>query len=435
MLYNRIISNVRLILFLSVFLLNLNFAATEFDLGPYSEQAMFFLPNITVTVNSIDVKSIDSIGGSCTLTKQEERSTTLTLQSLTSGTEQKTLKSSETIELDAIDPINHAIVGTFKFNVKDIAATAETANCIIKNKKVAFKVRFDALNFCSDDDGKNKEASGNASIGQITPSRKTTILETGKETDSIILVRSIPLLKSFDTCLSNDTISESFCQGGTKKIAVLNCDVGFTCKYDQCVATAAVICEDSDEEILTTQGSVRYGVHDNITTVKDECIDAKTVREYSCINKKRTALERSCPSNMQCTNGACVPEAPKPTVSLFCTETDNGKNDNIVGEVEWGAINSNNVIAQKTRKTDECISENKLLEYYCENNEGKNVEIKCENGNVCRDGKCVLQVDETKETKEQSTDVGINNNDIIILIVIIVIVLGAVYFYINKKKK
>lgn len=79
------------------------------------------------------------------------------------------------------------------------------------------------------------------------------------------------------------------------------------------------------------------------------------------------------------------PEAQETNVTettMTCTDTDSG-----IDSASRGTITGTNTDGTTFELTDKCYGSVFLVEYYCDNNQQKNQNFKCENG--CKSGVCV----------------------------------------------
>jgi hypothetical protein len=264
-----------------------------------------------------------------------------------------------------------------------------------------------------------------------------------------------------DYCLDTLVVVENFCSAsGEASSEQIPCPAGYSCSNGACEATP---CTDSDGGmVLGTKGTASSG-SDSGT---DSCEDSSTLIEYICRNGEVESEEVGCPSSKECIDGACT--------ELQCTDTDGGENSNEAGTAskgslsqsdscfdsntvkeyycEGGDIKSRNIDCArddvciqgecvsapscidtdggKDRYTfgttsyggdseeDACYNEEKVVEYYCEDEEIKSVQLVCGSGYKCDSGVCVeleceaeaQEFDEEGERFELADDGSISEN-------------------------
>ncbi|MEM3364248.1 MAG: Kazal-type serine protease inhibitor family protein [Candidatus Micrarchaeia archaeon] len=138
---------------------------------------------------------------------------------------------------------------------------------------------------------------------------------------------------------------------------------GTTVAYDG----ACAVCSESDNgKNLMQAGTVTI----NGNTYTDSC-SGGMVLEYYCANGAIQSVREQCPAGYICESGACV--LPK------CTDSDNS-----LSPYSKGKTTKADVI-----KEDHCLDNNRVVKYYCDNNEIKEAVVFCQAGYVCSDGMCI----------------------------------------------
>ncbi|MBU0585930.1 hypothetical protein KJ780_00290 [Candidatus Micrarchaeota archaeon] len=152
--------------------------------------------------------------------------------------------------------------------------------------------------------------------------------------------------------------------GKTYNTSCLANDAGIEIKNNGSCAS----CTDSDGgKELFTFGSAS----DENNSISDQCTDSLNLREAFCSGIFASSIELPCPTGYECELGVCI--------QAVCTDSDGGKDKSVFGQVEAGG----------SMMQDECISEFKLKEYYCENGTALSTELACGSGFYCDEGICV----------------------------------------------
>ncbi|MEW5896213.1 MAG: Kazal-type serine protease inhibitor family protein [Nanoarchaeota archaeon] len=164
-----------------------------------------------------------------------------------------------------------------------------------------------------------------------------------------------------DICVSIYNVQEFFCENNEISSAVNTCPVGNRCINGACTEE----CTDSDNgKDLFNLGSTQKG-----SLSKADACSASSVIEYFCEDNNIRSLVSACTTGFSCDEGTCVPE---------CTDSDGGVDYNIVGTTTKGSES----------KSDTCEGE-KIVEYYCLDNELKSKTAECNPNWVCLSGACI----------------------------------------------
>jgi hypothetical protein len=176
------------------------------------------------------------------------------------------------------------------------------------------------------------------------------------------------------TTLSSQFISGTGCPSGNSTV----CGADGVTYLDACLAQTAgtnvsyngtcASCRDSDggNNVLDA-GHVLAGG----SAYNDSCINSSTLKEYFCTGAGAVShADVRCSSGYTCTGGACVVSP--------CTDSDNGETAGIKGTTA----------ASGSSKTDSCVSDTMVSEYYCSNGEVLSKGIDCGSGEHCVDGAC-----------------------------------------------
>lgn len=139
-----------------------------------------------------------------------------------------------------------------------------------------------------------------------------------------------------------------------------------------------VKCVDSDggKDLMISGGTAKENVAE-----EDKCSGVYNVVEYFCENNEVSSIIGTCPTNFECKEGACIKTVPAENNNLLeelCSDSDNGKFYEIIGETKKG----------ENVKKDVCDGTN-IIEYYCEDNTVKSENVPCGSGKVCKEGVCV----------------------------------------------
>jgi hypothetical protein len=151
----------------------------------------------------------------------------------------------------------------------------------------------------------------------------------------------------------------------------------------------SVACVDHDGNDIYTKSYVTYkGVN-----YMDSC-SGSGVTEMLCSPDKKGNLVKNAvtyPCPYGCNEGACN---PKPAPQISCTDSDHG----LIQEIQ-GTVSGYKADSSYYSYSDNCPSTDKLVEYYCSNNQPFFTEIPCTpfvNGTmvfnyVCENGACILK--------------------------------------------
>ncbi len=203
-----------------------------------------------------------------------------------------------------------------------------------------------------------------------------------------------------DVCTANDRVKEFFCRGTTADSITNFCPNGKQCQDGACMTIGNVpFCSDSDNgDDKLVKGTINYGVLDadgdaiQNTTLIDSCTATGKVLEYYCNGNAKVEHEVDCSSGQICSNGACV--VSQVNNGITCQDSDDL---NIYTKGENIARVSNIL----ETKSDYCIDQKTITEYYCSNGERRMQQKQCPIDYVCQNGLCsrtnVLQPTKTVE--------------------------------------
>lgn len=129
------------------------------------------------------------------------------------------------------------------------------------------------------------------------------------------------------------------------------------------------LCIDSDASDIKTAGYVSAGGD----VFNDKC-EGSQVKEYYCDGDIAKSFLETCPDTFYCKSGRCIRGKEK------CSDTDGGNNVYVEGTVTIDSL-------IQALYLDKCLSDNKLREYYCEDDELVVLDVEC----TCRGAECVNQ--------------------------------------------
>lgn len=220
-----------------------------------------------------------------------------------------------------------------------------------------------------------------------------------------------------DYCTNyGDTVVEFFCEGNYYSSKATNCDAlldkngkGASCVKGKCqfFDESLLSCKENMDSGIDTekQGYVEYTTGYGFSDSKsDDCLSEDTLIETYCSGKEIVIYEHSCKDEGKiCVNGAC--KTPN-LVLMQCTDTEqvNGKvvkDKTIAGEIKGiDQFGNGYYFSDKCGKyTQTELASNKVIERYCENNQFKEIELTCDKGTLCNDGKCVFADESLKSCK------------------------------------
>lgn len=217
---------------------------------------------------------------------------------------------------------------------------------------------------------------------------------------------------SYPTCSPNCAASSGWigtpsCSGNNimQNYRTYSCSGGYCTQYSivpkiKQTCSSGYICQNGACVSQTCSDGTAYGVCS--TTKPKKCVDSTLVDDcntcscpsgYTCTNSQCVTecvpncagkncgdngcggTCGACASGETCENGVCKAQVQQPVQQ--CTDTDEGKNYNIIG----GCIDASSSL------TDTCIDKVSLTEYYCADNKCVSETITCTT--ICVDGACV----------------------------------------------
>lgn len=163
-----------------------------------------------------------------------------------------------------------------------------------------------------------------------------------------------------DLCLSIYNVQEFFCENNEISSAINTCPVGHRCVNGACVQE----CTDSDNgnDVFNAGFTLKGSLS------KSDACSGSNIIEYFCEDNNIRSSVSSCQTGYACKEGACIQE---------CTDSDGGIDYEIVGTATKGS----------ETKSDTCDGE-RIIEFYCLNNELKSKTVDCLQNEICLTGAC-----------------------------------------------
>jgi hypothetical protein len=180
-----------------------------------------------------------------------------------------------------------------------------------------------------------------------------------------------------DSCSSGSRISEYYCSSfQTIKRTTANCPNGGSCVDGACVSVART-CTDSDGgDNVYEKGQLSTSYLRNKPT--DDCIFGNLLLEQFCDGAETGNRIHTCKNT--CVDGACTQPLPD-----TCVDSDGGDNVYEKGSLDVSYLTNS--------PTDDCITNNILLEQFCDGSQTGNKIHTCKN--TCVDGACTQDVVDT----------------------------------------
>lgn len=110
----------------------------------------------------------------------------------------------------------------------------------------------------------------------------------------------------------------------------------------------------------------------------DVCVTSANVKKYYCRNNGVQSANPDCPPKYWCQNATCV------KFPGSCVDTDNGNTPELKGHITvvYNPYNSE-------QKSDYCVDDMNVIEWYCNGTEGVSEQLYCGTGKKCADGRCI----------------------------------------------
>ncbi|MFH0737940.1 MAG: Kazal-type serine protease inhibitor domain-containing protein [Candidatus Micrarchaeota archaeon] len=173
-----------------------------------------------------------------------------------------------------------------------------------------------------------------------------------------------------DSCNDMKLVKEYFCADGDVESELKECPAGYRCLEGRC-SKAGQTCTDTDGgNDVYHEGRLLIEVGLTSGEYLDKCLDDHRIKEYYCDGVEWAMAETECPSGTHCVTAACMIEA--------CSDSDGG-----IVISKQGAANKGSELDR-----DYCTEMRTGIEYYCEDNQIRNVSFTCPGGEFCVDGRC-----------------------------------------------
>ncbi|MGV8084932.1 MAG: Kazal-type serine protease inhibitor family protein [Candidatus Bilamarchaeum sp.] len=177
-------------------------------------------------------------------------------------------------------------------------------------------------------------------------------------------------IRNEDVCADVRLVKEYYCENGVSRNENYQCPSGYRCENGKCNQLTNA-CEDSDGgNDITRRGTVTVSNVITTQTYRDDCLDDNTVTEYYCVGNRQESDDINCARGDSCNNGRCEESS--------CTDSDGGRDYYTRGTVEKG----------DDSYEDRCSGSNRVVEYYCRNNEVEDESYLCQSGYECISGRC-----------------------------------------------
>jgi len=363
------------------------FSATyTYSFGPYSENEYFFIQDYKITVREIDFLNFVIVtpgGPDCSISPLETKISAFKDE----AADDYYLEIGEYQGFPVTDPETGATIGSAEIEVELTAMDADKDfdECTYENPTATFEIRAPVIYYCEDSDGDYIYGRGEVEYGVYVPSESGDRVSYTKELRDTYM----------DSCVDEQTVQEIQCVGGDFTEREYDCPDTHECKNGACVLKGEepgeeTFCDDSDEDDIFERGSTRAGKivngdEEDVSTAHDECISSELVLEFICDGDEREYVERNCPADYTCVNGACV----KKQTTRFCYDSDNGKNYYERGKTNQ-TVKKNGDIETSALYEDECTPTGLLKEYYCIGDSDYTSEVvHCPDDYHCSGGRCV----------------------------------------------
>jgi hypothetical protein len=174
-----------------------------------------------------------------------------------------------------------------------------------------------------------------------------------------------------DSCVDAGSVKEYVCAGDSVSSKTDACPEGYGCESGRCFKKQATCIETDGGNDIYHEGMITITNALVSAEYLDKCIDGSTLKEYYCTGDGYTSQTVKCPEGYSCIKAACL--------EAVCQDSDDGYSIYIGGFVKKGS----------NTYYDKCAGTTTGIEYYCQDNQVKNAQFDCPQGDVCRDGACV----------------------------------------------
>ncbi len=152
--------------------------------------------------------------------------------------------------------------------------------------------------------------------------------------------------------------------------------------------------EKTFESSKLTDWCDQYG-----TILHEQTCDGE--KDYSCFDQNMGCVDEPIPGT-DLSGGKC--EIPNPDL-MQCSDSDKG-----LDYENFGYVTATNQFGKNISANDNCVDDNTLIEYYCENKEVKQKDYTCSPGTLCNNGKCQSTISKDKiYCKESDNKIDMDN--------------------------
>ncbi|MBN1169398.1 hypothetical protein JXA56_00050 [Candidatus Micrarchaeota archaeon] len=176
-----------------------------------------------------------------------------------------------------------------------------------------------------------------------------------------------------DVCIDFITVKDYYCKDNNVTAVNRNCEPGERCDGGKCVLLEFRCSETDEGRDVYTKGKTtqNFGISTTFSEW-DDCDDEGTVIEHYCSENNTAVTEYiRCESGYKCLLGRCVKSK--------CSETDSGFDIYKKGTVQIG----------DDKYTDDCLNDYTLREYFCYGDRVEEEDLRCPEGYICDNDRCV----------------------------------------------
>lgn len=203
---------------------------------------------------------------------------------------------------------------------------------------------------------------------------------------NMFVSRVIPPLVAHDMCLDEKTLAEFYCVNKTHfDFKQIICPEGFMCEGRKCVSLTSKEDPTKKQYIseICTEGENEFGkfAADGIDISFDDCLN-----DYYCMGDKKIRKDFNYNYYTACNNTQPIDIRE---LDITCYESDGGINKYVKGHVVNGTgyrMPGYIDYAKYWFSNEDRCKGDKLIEFYCDNNEIKHIEIEVEEGEICMFG-------------------------------------------------
>ena len=176
-----------------------------------------------------------------------------------------------------------------------------------------------------------------------------------------------------DTCIDFTTVKDFYCKDNNVSSTNTNCAVGYRCDGGKCVLLE-VSCHETDDGFdIENRGKTTQSLGLATTFDEwDECVDEGMLKEHYCVLNGTAVSELvECGSGKKCVVGRCI--------ESDCYDTDGG----------FDIYKKGTATFHDEEYEDDCISDEKLREYYCYGDSIESDDVQCPEDYFCDRSRCV----------------------------------------------